>query len=170
MLIPLLSCYPSIASLSGLTLHLVINCASILKNALSVSTLRQPWCFCNVSLINNNKYCRYLCGFCCCRSLLLQDCLSCSTRRWYGSWASVPHTLFRLVLVMAIFNNGNFFCLWSNAHFSSACHCSHRVREVLLMDFLWPQCLFSNHLALPVEESCKQFTGIVHQTIFTYRL
>ncbi|CAN7132282.1 unnamed protein product [Brassica rapa subsp. narinosa] len=37
MLIPLLSCYPSIASLSGLTLHLVINCASILKNALSIS-------------------------------------------------------------------------------------------------------------------------------------
>ncbi|KAG2307258.1 hypothetical protein Bca4012_083729 [Brassica carinata] len=37
MLIPLLSCYPSIASLSGLTLHLVINCASILKNVLSIS-------------------------------------------------------------------------------------------------------------------------------------
>ncbi|KAF8066157.1 hypothetical protein N665_1157s0004 [Sinapis alba] len=37
MLIPLLSCYPSIASLSGLTLRLVIICASILKNALSIS-------------------------------------------------------------------------------------------------------------------------------------
>uniref|UniRef100_A0A1J3H976 Putative peptide/nitrate transporter n=1 Tax=Noccaea caerulescens TaxID=107243 RepID=A0A1J3H976_NOCCA len=37
MLIPLLSCYPSIATLSGVALHLVINCASILKNALSIS-------------------------------------------------------------------------------------------------------------------------------------
>ncbi|KAG2674128.1 hypothetical protein I3760_13G120600 [Carya illinoinensis] len=35
--LPLLSIYPYIAMLSGLALHLVINCASILRNALSVS-------------------------------------------------------------------------------------------------------------------------------------
>ncbi|TXG48153.1 hypothetical protein EZV62_027447 [Acer yangbiense] len=35
--IPLLSIYPYIAMLSGITLHLVINCASILRNTLSVS-------------------------------------------------------------------------------------------------------------------------------------
>ncbi|XP_017983120.1 PREDICTED: probable peptide/nitrate transporter At3g43790 isoform X1 [Theobroma cacao] len=35
--IPLLSCYPYIAMLSVVVLHLVINCASILRNALSVS-------------------------------------------------------------------------------------------------------------------------------------
>ncbi|KAK6234717.1 hypothetical protein SCA6_010054 [Theobroma cacao] len=35
--IPLLSCYPYIAMLSGVVLHLVINCASILRNTLSVS-------------------------------------------------------------------------------------------------------------------------------------
>ncbi|KAF5447295.1 hypothetical protein F2P56_032857 [Juglans regia] len=34
---PLLSLYPYIAMLSGLALHLVINCASMLRNALSVS-------------------------------------------------------------------------------------------------------------------------------------
>ncbi|XP_010251712.1 PREDICTED: probable peptide/nitrate transporter At3g43790 isoform X1 [Nelumbo nucifera] len=37
--IPLLSSYPFIARLSGFTLQLVINCASILKNVLSVVTL-----------------------------------------------------------------------------------------------------------------------------------
>ncbi|KAK2644831.1 hypothetical protein Ddye_020026 [Dipteronia dyeriana] len=35
--IPLLSFYPYIAMLSGITLHLVVNCASILRNTLSVS-------------------------------------------------------------------------------------------------------------------------------------
>ncbi|KAL5745588.1 hypothetical protein ACOSP7_026734 [Xanthoceras sorbifolium] len=35
--IPLLSSYPYIAMLSGITLHMVINCASILRNTLSVS-------------------------------------------------------------------------------------------------------------------------------------
>ncbi|CAK9165697.1 unnamed protein product, partial [Ilex paraguariensis] len=35
--IPLLASYPYIAMLSGLILHLVLNCASILRNALSVS-------------------------------------------------------------------------------------------------------------------------------------
>lgn len=36
--IPLLSSYPYIALLSGITLHLVLNSASILRNTLSVST------------------------------------------------------------------------------------------------------------------------------------
>lgn len=35
--IPLLSCFPYIAMLSGVVLHLVINCAAILRNTLSVS-------------------------------------------------------------------------------------------------------------------------------------
>ncbi|XWS53255.1 hypothetical protein CRYUN_Cryun11dG0141800 [Craigia yunnanensis] len=35
--IPLLSCFPYIAMLSGVILHLVINCAAILRNTLSVS-------------------------------------------------------------------------------------------------------------------------------------
>ncbi|XP_012485294.1 probable peptide/nitrate transporter At3g43790 isoform X1 [Gossypium raimondii] len=35
--IPLLSCFPHIAILSGVVLHLVINCAAILRNTLSVS-------------------------------------------------------------------------------------------------------------------------------------
>ncbi|KAJ6408831.1 hypothetical protein OIU84_008517 [Salix udensis] len=35
--IPLLASYPYIAMLSGITLHLVINCASILRNTLSVT-------------------------------------------------------------------------------------------------------------------------------------
>ncbi|KAF6151939.1 hypothetical protein GIB67_010513, partial [Kingdonia uniflora] len=37
--IPLLSSYPFIAMLSGLSLHLLLNCASILKNVLSVSAV-----------------------------------------------------------------------------------------------------------------------------------
>ncbi|XP_038707119.1 probable peptide/nitrate transporter At3g43790 isoform X2 [Tripterygium wilfordii] len=37
MSIPLLSSYPYIALLSGITLHVIINCASILRNTLSVS-------------------------------------------------------------------------------------------------------------------------------------
>ncbi|MFQ6631677.1 hypothetical protein Gotur_009007 [Gossypium turneri] len=35
--IPLLSCFPHIAMLSGVVLHLVINCIAILRNTLSVS-------------------------------------------------------------------------------------------------------------------------------------
>ncbi|MFQ6624524.1 hypothetical protein Gotur_003923 [Gossypium turneri] len=35
--IPLLSCFPHIAMLSGVVLHLVTNCATILRNTLSVS-------------------------------------------------------------------------------------------------------------------------------------
>ncbi|KAG9454962.1 hypothetical protein H6P81_007866 [Aristolochia fimbriata] len=37
--IPLLQSFPFIALLSGLTLHLVLNCASVLKNVLSVSVI-----------------------------------------------------------------------------------------------------------------------------------
>ncbi|XVE79735.1 hypothetical protein DITRI_Ditri14bG0080700 [Diplodiscus trichospermus] len=37
--IPLLSCFPYIAMLSGVILHLVINCAAILRNTLSVSLI-----------------------------------------------------------------------------------------------------------------------------------
>uniref|UniRef100_A0A6N2K477 Major facilitator superfamily (MFS) profile domain-containing protein n=1 Tax=Salix viminalis TaxID=40686 RepID=A0A6N2K477_SALVM len=38
--IPLLASYPYIAMLSGITLHLVINCASILRNTLSPQSQR----------------------------------------------------------------------------------------------------------------------------------
>ncbi|KAK6936889.1 hypothetical protein RJ641_033919 [Dillenia turbinata] len=37
--IPLLSSYPYIAMLSGVALHIVVNCASLLRNALSVSVV-----------------------------------------------------------------------------------------------------------------------------------
>ncbi|KAF6151938.1 hypothetical protein GIB67_010512, partial [Kingdonia uniflora] len=37
--IPLLSSYPFMAMLSGLSLHLLLNCASVLKNVLSISTI-----------------------------------------------------------------------------------------------------------------------------------
>ncbi|KAL1082334.1 hypothetical protein V6Z11_D09G126800 [Gossypium hirsutum] len=38
--IPLLSCFPHIAMLSGVVLHLVINCAAILRNTLSPQSQR----------------------------------------------------------------------------------------------------------------------------------
>ncbi|EOA26139.1 hypothetical protein CARUB_v10019572mg, partial [Capsella rubella] len=55
LLIPLLSCYPYIALLSGMTLHLVINCASILKNALSISLVTGLFIMLNKAVPQNQR-------------------------------------------------------------------------------------------------------------------
>ncbi|KAG7559570.1 Major facilitator superfamily domain [Arabidopsis thaliana x Arabidopsis arenosa] len=55
LLIPLLSCYPYIAFLSGVTLHVVINCASILKNALSISLVTGLFIMLNKAVPQNQR-------------------------------------------------------------------------------------------------------------------
>jgi hypothetical protein len=55
LLIPLLSCYPYIALLSGVTLHLVINCASIIKNALSISLVTGLFIMLNKAVPQNQR-------------------------------------------------------------------------------------------------------------------
>ncbi|KAG7564342.1 Major facilitator superfamily domain [Arabidopsis suecica] len=55
LLIPLLSCYPYIALLTGATLHLVINCASILKNALSISLVTGLFIMLNKAVPQNQR-------------------------------------------------------------------------------------------------------------------
>ncbi|CAH8267328.1 unnamed protein product [Arabidopsis lyrata] len=55
LLIPLLSCYPYIALLSGVTLHLVINFASILKNALSISLVTGLFIMLNKAVPQNQR-------------------------------------------------------------------------------------------------------------------
>ncbi|XP_010514733.1 PREDICTED: probable peptide/nitrate transporter At3g43790 [Camelina sativa] len=55
LLIPLLSCYPYIALLSGVTLHMVINCASIIKNALSISLVTGLFIMLNKAVPQNQR-------------------------------------------------------------------------------------------------------------------
>ncbi|XP_039017479.1 probable peptide/nitrate transporter At3g43790 isoform X2 [Hibiscus syriacus] len=53
--IPLLSCFPYIALLSGVVLHLVINCASILRNTLSVSLVTGLFILLNNAVPQNQR-------------------------------------------------------------------------------------------------------------------
>ncbi|XP_019100147.1 PREDICTED: probable peptide/nitrate transporter At3g43790 [Camelina sativa] len=55
LLIPLLSCYPYIALLSGVALHMVINCASIIKNALSISLVTGLFIMLNKAVPQNQR-------------------------------------------------------------------------------------------------------------------
>ncbi|KAG6744608.1 hypothetical protein POTOM_051244 [Populus tomentosa] len=57
--IPLLSSYPFIALLKGLTLMLLINCASILKNVLSVSITTGLFLLQNRSVVTLHSFCLY---------------------------------------------------------------------------------------------------------------